>query len=69
MYNDVEQIKAWAKNATDGIKDDDTKMQMRNLAYKLTDMGGWRGDISDAWKQHFPIRKLIITGQLKDLYL
>lgn len=69
MFNGVEQIKAWAKNATDGIKDDDTKMQMRNLAYKLADKGDWRGNISEAWKRHFPINELIRTGQLKDLYL
>ena len=69
MCNGVEQIKVWAKNATDGIKDETTKMQMRDFAYKLADKGYWRGDISDGWKQHFPIRELIITGQLKDLYL
>lgn len=69
MCNGVEQIKAWAKNATDCIKDNETQVQMRDFAYKLADKGYWRGDISDEWKQHFPIRELIITGQLKDLYL
>lgn len=69
MYNSVEQIKAWANNATEGIKDDDTKMRMRNFACKMADLGGWRGNISEAWKLHFPINELIRTGQLKDLYL
>ena len=69
MYNGPEQIKAWAKNATDGIKDDDTKMQMRNIAYKLADKGDLRGNISSAWTRYFPIYDLIRTGQLKDLYL
>ena len=68
MYNDTETIKQWAKNATANIKDDDTKMQMRNLAYKLADKGEWRGNISEAWRISFNTIDLIKTGQLTDVY-
>ena len=69
MYNNPESIKLWIKEATKGIEDDDTKMQMRIVAFKMADAGKWRGNISHRWKEYFDVFELIRTGQLKDLYL
>lgn len=69
MRNDPESLRQWAWQATAGIKDDDTKMQMRNLATKMIEKGKWRGDISETWKRYFSVADLVQTGQLKDLFL
>lgn len=68
MYNDKNQIKKWIIHATSNIKDENTKIKMRTLAYELADKGEWRGNISDAWARSFDTEALIRDGQLGDLY-
>ena len=55
MDNSQDALKQWVNEALEGcdVLDDREKYTARRIARNIIMNGGFRGDISDAWKRQF----------------
>lgn len=66
-WNERENLHLWVDLTLENAKglEESELVLLREIGHKVVDEGGWRGDISEAWREVVPR----INGAMMDLFL